>query len=490
MKENKKLKALFTVLCIVMIVLTSVLIPLNMFVCNFPKWVVTISGIASVGCSIARGILFKLNRITKITMPVVSFILCSFFTFAAYVIPYWNSSTFKSVANNKLGYDDVITYEQAESDMNEAMKHLERIHPMFKNGLTDEIKSRYESSLASLKNMQEITVNDLRREIQVVINPMHDAHTTTHNNFSNDRYLQTAFQKVHDGYSFISVNGITLAELKENAKPYYSYESEAWITIDISSLASYDFYGISEPFTFVWESESGERIVEEYADSDFMSWDEIVETVNGFSEDTQEEKPFVSYDIDEEKSLALLTLTKCTCNDYYCETVKKMFTDVKEKGIKNVAVDLRSNGGGNSNVANEFIRYLPVGEYSGCAMDWRLNFIMPHFENKIKNDSCTELTFNGNAYILTNSQSFSSAMLFPQMIQDNGLGKVIGEPPANNANGYGEVTFFDLKETGLTIKISTKRFYRIDQNNKSDYIIPDFPCDSEDALETLYSVIS
>ncbi len=488
-KENKKFRILFLIGEIVMILLTIALIPINIFICNFPEWLVIFLGIAAVSASFSYSLQFKKNLASKIINISVTIVISLFCVLAAYALPYWNSYSLKEYNKDRLGYDESITYAQAENDMNEVMKLLERIHPMFKDGLTDDIMNNYGQSMEKLENLNNITVNDLRREIQYVLNPMHDAHTTTFNNYPNDRYLKSAPQKKSEGYKIVSLNGMTPDDVKEIAKPYFSYEHDSWISVDFGSLASLDFYNISSPYTYIWEDGSGNRIEEMCTESDFVPYDEYIEICSNYSEE-ETEKPFVYYDINDEKSLAVLTLDKCTYNEYYIECVNEMFNEVKEKNIKNVAVDLRGNGGGNSLVANEFIKYLPVNEYGGCSNDWRFNFITLHFDDEYTNKRCEELTFTGDVYVLTDSRSFSSAMLFPLMIQDNKLGRIIGESPANNANGYGDVTFFYLKETGLPIQMSTKKFNRVNGDNKSDYIIPDFPCDGEDALETLYSVIS
>lgn len=76
------------------------------------------------------------------------------------------------------------------------------------------------------------------------------------------------------------------------------------------------------------------------------------------------------------------------------------------------------------------------------------------------------------------------------LIQDNHLGQVLGEASANSVNGYGEVAAFYLPNTGLFVQISTKKWYRIDENNSEDYVLPDFPCESGQAMGKLYEVIA
>lgn len=166
-----------------------------------------------------------------------------------------------------------------------------------------------------------------------------------------------------------------------------------------------------------------------------------------------------------------------------------MFTEIKQKNIQTVTVDLRGNGGGSSMVGNEFIKYLPVDSYYDGPYDWRWGFAEFHSSPEISNEQYKNLLFDGNVYVLTDYGSFSAAKDFAMLIQDNRLGKVVGEPPANAVNGYGEITYFYLPNTGLYVQISTKKWYRIDGSNTDEYVMPDYACESKDCLEKLYEII-
>jgi len=140
-------------------------------------------------------------------------------------------------------------------------------------------------------------------------------------------------------------------------------------------------------------------------------------------------------------------------------------------------------------VGNEFIKYLPVDSYYDGPYDWRWGFLEFHSNVKISNKQYKNLLFNGNVYILTDYDSFSAAKDFAMLIQDNRLGKVVGEPSANAVNGYGEVTYFYLPNTGLYVQISTKKWYRIDSTNTDEYVMPDYPCESKNCFDKLFEVI-
>lgn len=493
--ERKKAKRGRKILCllshIVLLVLTFLLIPLNLFVVNFPEWIVVLCGGAALALLIFYLIVFRTKMVTKILLPVLSVVIVVFCVIAVYCCPYWNSYSFKQVDTVWLNYDEELTYEQAAEDLNWAMRHLRHVHPMFRSGLTPEISERYEASAARLKEMRTITVNDLRREIQFVLNPMHDAHTTTYNSWPADRYLADIPVKRQEGYTMASVNGRTSKEIVEAAAPYYSYETTDWITVDAGSLASLLFYGYEEPFTFVWENEDGNAVTETYTAENFVSaeaYDALFESYEQQDEDAPAaEEPFVFYKIDEERSLAVLTLTTCKYNDEYIRCVRDMFGEVKEKQIQNVAIDVRGNRGGDSRVANELIRYLPVKRYRDMPCDWRWGWFVVSFGGWIENKQYGDLLFDGKVYVLTDSSSFSSAMDFAMIIQDNGLGYVVGISPANAVNSYGDVALFALPNSGILMQISTKKWYRIDETNTDDYVVPDFS--GEDAVFMLYSVL-
>lgn len=491
--NRKKAKRGRKILClsahIVLLVLTFLLLPLNLFVVNFPEWIVVLCGGAALALLIFYLIVFRTKLVTKILLPILPVVIVVFCVLVTYCCPYWNSYSFKQVDTVWLNYDEELTYKQAEEDLAAAIRHLEHVHPMFRGGLTPEIQERYEAALGRLKEMQTITVNDLRRELQTVLNPMHDAHTTTHNSWPEDRYLSDIPMMQQGGYTVFSVNGRTTEEIVEAAAPYYSYETKDWITVDVGSLAALSFCGYEEPFTFVWINEEGDMITETYTTDDFVPWESLFTPEDGYDgePDAEAESPFVFYEIDEEKSLAILTLTACNYNDEYIRCVREMFQEVKEKQIRNVAVDVRGNGGGNSLVANEFIKYLPVARYRDMPCDWRWGWFVVSFDGGVKNKQYGDLLFDGEVYVLTDSSSFSSAMDFALIIQDNGLGDVVGIAPGNAVNSYGDVAVFSLPNSGLLMQISTKKWYRIDETNTDDYVVPDFP--GEDAIAVLYSVL-
>lgn len=481
-----KIISLITLCCVM--ALTFALIPVNIFCVNFPEWITILLSVLCCCGLIVYLTAFKTKTVTKIILPLIFAVAAVVCSFAPYIIPYWNSYSFKNYRGAVLNYDEVIPYETAADDLNALMNHLEKVHPMFKDGLTADVQNAYLQALERLETADAITVNDLRREIQCVLHLMYDAHTSTYNNYPDDRYLKVFPQMDDEGYSVISINGKSVGQIFEDAKAYACYETEDWISIDLGSLASLDFYGYHAPFCYEWTD--GENVISEvYSEEDFVSWSEFLEIRSQYVHGDDTPREFVSYEIDEGKSLVILTLTQCNYNQTYIACVRAMFEEVTQKHIQNIAVDLRGNGGGSSLVGNEFIKYLPVDNYFDGPYDWRWGFLTFHGDGRITNRRYNDLIFDGNVYILTDRESFSAAKDFAMLIQDNHLGEIIGAPSANAVNGYGEIAVFYLPNTGLFVQISTKKWYRIDKTNINSYVMPDYPCDSQNAIEKLYEVI-
>lgn len=474
------------------------LVALNMRVVGFSEWVMLIAAGALV---VMNGAYFEKadpRHFTKTLLMVLTVPVVCLALLGSYCNPYWSSVYFRHGEPTE-AYDLELSPAQARADLDEAMRYLEKCHPVFgtrehlKMQKQDVLKARYKEITERLSESDGVTVTELRRDVEGLFALLGDAHTTVWSK-ADDRYLRSIDQRKAEGMTLAAVNGKTPAQWFEKNRALFSYEADSWgiqtLGQQFSSLGGLDYLGISpDGVTYTWQNAAGETVTDTYTADDFLPYDEYLEASRAYR-DNRRKEPFVSYTIDEEKSLALLTLRSCQYNQEYIDCLREMFTQVQEKGIRNVAVDLRGNGGGNSLVANECFRYLSAADYREGRYVWRLGLLrVPFAEKTVSNKRYTSLTFPGRFYLLTDTGSFSSAMLFAQYVKDNHLGTIIGEPPGNTPAGYGETTVFRLKHSGLYCQISTKEFYRLADASADPLVMPDIPCDSADALETLYATL-
>lgn len=476
---------------VLLMIICFLLIAINLTCIKFSEYVVIIPLALLIILSICN---FKRYKTSEKISTIIMIIIITIITIGgSFCNPYWNSDLLR-IKKEKYNYDKVLSYEEAEEDMKEMKHYLVKCHPAFIDGMTKESEEAYNKALKSLSLMDKITSLDLQREIQNVMVTLHDAHTTTScNAYDNNLYLKDKIKYDNERFKINKINGMTLDELNEKVSKLYSYEVRNWIHPNFYSLTQLKFYGIkTNPVEFEMINDDGKKIIKKYYDKDFISVDDynllLLKTFKIDVTQLNKEDPFVSYIIDEDKSLAVLTIKSCEYNDEYIDCLKKMFKEINDKSIKHVAIDLRDNGGGNTKVANELIRYMNVDKFSEGRYEWRFGPFLIPFSGDIKNKKYDNI-FNGDVYILTNSQSFSAAKDFAMMIKDNNLGKIIGESPANSCYGYGEITTFRLKNSGIYSQISTKKFYRINESDKNLLVEPDYPCNDEECLKKLYDVI-
>ncbi len=483
------------ILLIILCVLTAGLFPLDLFVVPVPEWVI----FAMLAAIAAVTVLLFVRGRSKRPAKVVSVCLAAVTALTAlggiYLDPYFNSWSLNVVgAEPTLRFDTVLTADAARADLDYAMKFLQKNHPALMDGLPADMRQAYEQTKADIKAAGSVTVNGLARMTERIFAMLHDAHTSV---FVSDMplYLKHYYKWKQGDWTLIALNGLTIRELLDRTTDIYSYEAESWhledLKNDLLSLRGLDYLGFDTDagVEYTFESPDGEQRSETYYTDDFVTYHEycVFNDIDIAAQDTT----FVSYTVDEEKSLALLTLSECNYNSEYINCLREMFTEVKEKGIRNVAVDIRDNGGGNDMTAVEFIRYLDTDGYKYASECMRLGFLTsPRSADYIVNERYTDLTFTGKVWVLTSAGSFSSAMLFPQYIKDNGLGTLIGEPPGNDPNGCGEVTMFKAPNSGIRLSISCKQFFRADRDCPDKYVMPDIPCDGDKALDTLYEIIA
>ena len=483
------MKKLLLILTIIINILLISLIPLNLYVLNIniPEY---ISIIIEIIIIILNALILIINKKVYKTILITSIISILFGLFGTYCNPYWNSISFKNVSINTKNYDTVITKKEAKEDLEYAMKYLKKLHPKLLKETPDYIQEQYDMVKNNIETKETITVNYLSKEIESIFSKLNDGHTIVMGYYNDYHTLKEMEMHNKNKEILTKINDIEIKELFEQNKQYYSYEMEEYglkqFKNDLITLEGLDKLGIAtEEIKYTFEQNNKEKEYT-YKKEDYLTKEEY-NNYNNIGPKPQ--KSFVTYEIDEENNLAILYLDKCKNNDEYKRVLKEMFEKIKEKNIGNIAVDLRNNGGGSSSVATEFIKYIDVDEYNELKSEWRLGtFNIKTKQHTIKNKKKNS-PFNGNIYVLTSIDTFSSAMLFSQYIKDNNIGTIIGETSSNNPNGYGEVVEFLLPNSNIYMQISTKKWYRINQNTEEEFIEPDIKCESKEAIFKLYDKV-
>jgi C-terminal processing protease CtpA/Prc len=123
---------------------------------------------------------------------------------------------------------------------------------------------------------------------------------------------------------------------------------------------------------------------------------------------------------------------------------RKMAEFIDQLKIEKVIVDLRFNGGGNSEVARPLIDVL-------------------------KNNK--QINQKGNLFVLIGRGTFSSAVINAQQLRTETAATLVGEGTGQKPNHYGEMKTLHLKNSGLPVTYSTKYFKFTEKDEPS--MMPD-----------------
>jgi len=219
-----------------------------------------------------------------------------------------------------------------------------------------------------------------------------------------------------------------------------------------------------------------------------------------------------------DKDCAYLTINSLTEEPVlFKHFLDSCFTMLKNQPPNKLVIDLRKNGGGNSVLGEMLLGYITNkpfrmtgGEYWKVSqeykdqlkqklegedlhqMDWYLSAqndsvikIDPEIPKKPANNP---LLYKGKVFVLIGPNTFSSANMLANVIEDYHLATLVGQPSGEPVNDYGELIFLQLPNTRFTFATSTKQFVRAngDTKNKNPvlpaYSITDNPLTPQDEV--------
>ena len=427
------------------------------------------------------------SKILKIVILLILIIV----GLSYYVNPYRETIGWDKVETSLL-YEQEIDKSLAVDDLNYLVDKITMHHVSTAKGVTGEIQKQLEYEINNMNDIPRVV--DVWIAASRIANKLNDAHANIYYyghknmeidlNFTFDDSSLKVIGGPRDGQELIAIEGIKLEELYQRFLSQFSYENEYFAKYNFVNYLrrknQLNWLGINvnEEVEIVF-SNNGREEVEKYL-------------FNEIKESNYLDNDFISYKLDKEKGVGILTLNSCIYSDEYKIKLRGFFSEVKKHNINIIAIDLRENGGGNSMVANEFIKYLPVENYKNYGSKVRLrSSVIERKPKETKNKQYKDLIFSGDVYLLTSNTTFSSATMFTAYIRDNNLGKVIGEPSGNKPSAYGDILLFQLPNSKLPVTLTYKYFSRPDvEKDEEVAIIPDYPVSQEDAIDELYRLIN
>nr|BBJ33234.1 peptidase [Mycoplasmopsis bovis] len=129
--------------------------------------------------------------------------------------------------------------------------------------------------------------------------------------------------------------------------------------------------------------------------------------------------------------------------------IEKSLKEAKEKSVKNIVFNLTLNGGGFIGAAFEIMGFMtdkPFKSYTYNPLSG---------EKKIELIQSKYPKYDFNYYVLTSPYAFSAGNIFPQMVKDNNVGKVIGYKTFGGASAIS----YAILPTGDIIQLSSNTVF-------------------------------
>lgn len=203
---------------------------------------------------------------------------------------------------------------------------------------------------------------------------------------------------------------------------------------------------------------------------------------------------------------ALLTLHTFYWPDkrQFTDFTERAFTRLREAGVKTLLIDVRANGGGNDDMwIDGILRYLADKPYR-WASTYRKKVIKGReseteqlgqvidgsIDKWLQPQPADPLHFAGTTYVLVGRNTYSSAILFSNVVQDFGFARLAGAAGTARVRQSGGSQNFVLPASGLTLGVPRLIFQRPSGAAepallRPDLLLPDSPYDERELVDAV-----
>ncbi len=409
-----------------------------------------------------------------------------------------HSSDFQ--APESLPMDTLLTKEQVQEDRDQMITYIEHIHPYF---VAEEDTAAYHTAKENYlaQTADAMTVGEFQVATGEYISFFGDGHTVFY--WPEEEWLYVPWE-YRNGRMY-------LKEETETANGMDSAEQENKYITSIGGIAIEDILALITRMVPAENEMAQQKNFENYADGrNLLSFlgAEIVDTAatdattSGqavtvvFSDGTEEHFTFKApsggqSEADNtwywEEEIFVVDFNVCEDDNNLKQIAKELKKAVKA-GTKKVVIDVRGNGGGNSNACKRLLSAMgmkaPGYDMLICFSEEAAaqnGYLRKSCSMRFTGSSRSKSNENVELVVLSDRKTFSSAAMLLVWVRDGELGTIIGEPSTNRPSHYGDIIYYMLENSHLWGTISHKQFTRPDGENTERLLLPDIQTTSEEA---------
>jgi hypothetical protein len=379
-------------------------------------------------------------------------------------------------------YNSMLQPIEAKNDITQWLEFIEKIHPNL--AYTTKDVELFYKQINQFKNSinEPISVRDFwltMMKFNSVISDGHVSLTPDKRKLLTTDYLENGgtlfpFKVIFDndqliikeklngkqsefaGNTIKKINGVAINTVLEPLLKRTHGDSDNQRRAVLSTrFASYYWLNFGEQKQFTLDLKRGGDDVEVV----------IVKASDDISYDNKSFESNFQFDLLDEAT-GLLTINTFTWRDdesRVFEFFKSVFTEIKNKDINHLVVDIRKNGGGDDNIwmkgilayiadkpwktgSNYKVKILAgredEGETAGDVVDGEISTIQ-------QVDLDNPLKFSGEVSVLVGAYTYSSSILFTNVIQDYNFGKLVGDRTGGKSGQTGGTQHLTLTNSKL-----------------------------------------
>ena len=358
------------------------------------------------------------------------------------------SSQFKS---KQLNFSTLIPEEKFNNTISSIKNSI--------NSLQDyEIYFKLKQLIASLKVAHTLIVPPDRSKFHFL--PVYTK------KFSDGLYIIQADQQNLNllGKKIIKVGNFDVSVVEDSLKKLISYENDYWADYQLpgtfSSVEALKYFGFTDDLSKVELEIAGEgkiilNSIEQYNSNFTYGYKSVLGNV-ALPLYLQNYSSYYWYTFLESNEVLYIEYNKCAnaANESFESFTNDIKNFVTSNQVKKIIVDLRNNGGGNSDIIRPLLTYLKSSPFNNA----------------------------GSLFVIIGNHTFSSGELDAVYFKQETNCLLVGEPTGGKPNSYGEVLSFTLPNTGIYAQYCTKYFTVM--SNDPEALFPDYSVDltSQDFL--------
>jgi len=332
------------------------------------------------------------------------------------------------------------------------------------------------------------------------------------------------------GAEILSINGISTKRIFTRLINSISGESERYkATLLQANFIAYfgAFYGFYPSYKIKYSigGKQDTSTIQGYRLKDLLEINRKEQAKNKAQNTAQ--KQFYSFKILEDNKTGLMDFKEFSGEAQFPVFLDSIFSIMSKEKTKNLIIDLRDNGGGNSILGDELFQYISKVPFSqaGKTITKYSNIQRQFYEKHRKSGNFSFLTdlsesefntlvshkpgsiailedtliplrenkyrFSGNVYVLASINTFSSASMFAWCFHKFNMGVIVGEETGGYIVSFGDIIYSVLPKSNLNMTISTKELYLYGTTDNDRHgVLPDYQVKPDDALEFTLKLIN